>query len=413
MSAHLEVGAELTKLSRLLGVGAAELNFLETMPSAALRSFRLSATDYLFDRDADMLGRVAAGSKLVPIPLAAKIAQAAFGPLLCAAVSGLLDPDRAVKTAQRLPIPFLADVAVEMDPRRAAAVIAQMPAETVTAVAIELVERGEHVTMGRFVSFLPEHSLRRAVDAIADADLLRTAFVLEDKAGLDALMDIAHGRLAGIIAAAYEQDLWTEALDLVDHLDPAHRNELGEVAAAQSDEVLGAMIAAAHRMGAWDSLLPVTAAMSQESLARFARVPALADTDVLAGLVETAARQELWAQVLPLVDVVPIEVRGRLASCLGSLTRAQMLAALRAATRSGNLATLVDVALVQDASGRARVLELVDEAGDLDEFTGLLTHDTPELIWSALADVVTEMPDRVRTVIAARAGALGRADPFG
>ena len=499
MSEHFEVGAEITKLCRLLGVDPAELRFLETMPSAALRALRLSATDFLFDRDADMLSRVAAGSKLVPIPLSAKIAQAAFGPLLCAAVSGLLDPDRAVRTAQRLPIPFLADVAVEMDPRRAAAVIAQMPADIVTAVGVELVKRGEHVTMGRFVTFLPPATLRQALDAIPDADLLRTAFVLEDKSGLDQLMDIAHGRLAGIIAAAYEQDLWAEALDLLDHLDADHRRELGDVTATQPDRVLGAMIAAAHRLGAWDSLLPMTAAMSHDSLARFARVPAVhepevllelvrlalagdlwadllpltaqlpdsarrtvagyvaqldvatltelvriahagarwdallplatampdadrrriatlplfGEQEVLIAVVQTAARHELWAELLPLVDVVPADVRGRLATCLGSLTRDQMLAALRAATRSGNLASLVDVALAQDADGRARLLELVDEAGDLDEFAGLLTGDTPELIWRALSDVTTEIPARVRSVIAARAGELGRGDPFG
>ena len=413
MSEHLEVGAEIAKLSRLLGADAGELSFLERLPSAALRTFRLSATDFLFDRDADMLGRVAAGSKLVPIPLSAKIAQAAFGPLLCAAVSGLLDPDRAVRTAQRLPIPFLADVAVEMDPRRAAGVIAQMPPEIVAAVGVELVARGEHVTMGRFVAFLPPPTLRQALDAIGDADLLRTAFVLEDKSRLDELMDIARGRLAGIITAAHEHDLWAEALDLLDHLDPRHRHALGDAAAAQSDEVLGAMIAAAQRIGGWDSLLPVTAAMSQASLARLARVPELADVHVLTGLVEAAARQELWADVLPLVDVVPAGVRSRLGACLGALTREQMLAALAAATRSGNLSVLLDIALAQDAAGRARVLELVDEAGDLDEFAGLLTDDTPEVIWDALDGVVAEMPDRVRAVIAARAGQLGRTYPSG
>ena len=51
MSETLEVRAELLKLSRLLGVGEGELDYLEGIPSAELRQLRESATE----RSSDML----------------------------------------------------------------------------------------------------------------------------------------------------------------------------------------------------------------------------------------------------------------------------------------------------------------------------------------------------------------------
>lgn len=247
MSEALEVAAEITKLSRLLGVGEGELQFLARLPSVALQQFRFSATDVLFDGDRAQLGRVAGSSKLVPIPMAAKVAQLAFGPTLCAAVSGLLEPERGMKTAIRMPTPFLADVAADMDPRRAEAVIAIMPADTVVAVGCELVGRGDYLTMGRFVGYLPETTLGPAVAAIGAADLLRIAFVLEDKGRLDVLADLVQHRMADLIDAAHADGLWPEALDLLNQLNEDHRRLAHAVVAAYlavlPDESLDALVA--------------------------------------------------------------------------------------------------------------------------------------------------------------------------
>ncbi|MEO6887329.1 MAG: hypothetical protein ABI232_13730, partial [Jatrophihabitantaceae bacterium] len=81
------------------------------------------------------------------------------------------------------------------------------PADTVVAVGRELVGRGDYVTMGRFVGYLPEATLGPAVEAIDAADLLRIAFVLEDKDRLDALADLAHDRLSDLIDAAHTDRL--------------------------------------------------------------------------------------------------------------------------------------------------------------------------------------------------------------
>src|SRR5581483_11076982 len=120
MSERLERAAEVLKLARLLDTEPKELGYLDEIPATALRTFREQATDRLFAGDADRLRRVAAASKLVPVPITAKIAQLAFGPLLCAAVAGLLDPPHAVRVAAGCPTSFLADITTYLDPRRAA-----------------------------------------------------------------------------------------------------------------------------------------------------------------------------------------------------------------------------------------------------------------------------------------------------
>jgi Mg/Co/Ni transporter MgtE len=148
------------------------------------------------------------------------ISQHAFGAMLSARISGMLDPARAVDVAEKLPPSFLADIASELDPRRASNVIAGMPADQIVGVTRELTRRGEYVTMGRFVGHLGDDALLAAVATIDDATLLRTAFVLEERDRLDALADlISDERLEALLDAAEREALWPEVIDLLTHLD--------------------------------------------------------------------------------------------------------------------------------------------------------------------------------------------------
>ena len=407
MSETLERNAEITKLARLLGVDAKDVSYLEAVPADALRTFRDQVTDRLFAGDAGRLRRVAAASKLLPVPMTVKIAQLAFGPVLCAATAGLLDPAHAVKVASKCPTDFLADITIHLDPRRAPEVIAAVPTPLVVAVAKALLARDEHVTMGRFVSYLSPATLAAAVREIPDdADILRVAFVMEGKETLDELIDVARDRLAGLVTTAYEQRLWAEALDLIGHLSLENRAQLAEIAAAQGDDELDALVRAAHELDAWDVVLPVAAAMSAESLRRFGALPVIVEPEVLRAAIAAAARNELWEDVLPLVEVLPEESRPRIGALLGDLSRDEILAALTAAATSDHLPLLVDVALRQNADGRERVLQVIAELDELDEFTTLLTTSTPQLVWDALVEVREEMPDRVREALRARSGKL-------
>ena len=223
----LQAHAEVMKLARLLGREPDELGYLERLGPDDLRALRDSVTETLYDANGGSLGRLAAASRLLPSGLTATIGQRAFGPLLSARLAGLLDTDKAVDVATKLPPPFLADVAVELDPRRASDLIASIAPALIGQVTAELVARREYVTMGRFVGHLSDDAITAALAAMDDEALLQVAFVLEDKSQLSRLFaKLTKERSAGVIAAAAQDGLWLEALDLLNHLRKRQRKEM-------------------------------------------------------------------------------------------------------------------------------------------------------------------------------------------
>jgi hypothetical protein len=249
----LQARAEIRKLSRMLGRESAGLDYLEAVPLADLRALRGQITDVLWNADGTAIDKVAAAAKLIPSAISAAISERAFGPLLSAQLAGRLEPSRAVAVAGKLSTDFLADVAVELDPRRTSAVIAGIPARRIGAITAELVRRAEYVTMGQFVGHLGDEALRAALDEMSDADVLRVGFVLEDKGGLDRLVGLlSAGRMDGIIAAAAEEDLWIEALDLLAHLSPAHRRRIVKSATSLEATVLDRIVVTVVEHELWE-----------------------------------------------------------------------------------------------------------------------------------------------------------------
>jgi hypothetical protein len=243
MPATLQTRAEVEKLARLLGRDPETLGFLDEVPPADLRRLREQVTDTLYDGDAAALQRTAAAGRVLPPPLVAALAQKAFGPLLSARITSLLEPERAVDLAARLPVDFLADVAVELDPRRTRAVITGVPIDRTVRIAEELTARGEHVAMGRFIGHLEPECLAAVVDALGDADLLRIAFVAEDRDRFgEVLAGLPDERVEGMILAAHEDGLWPEALALVAEVDDDRIPRLAAAAAVQDDAVLDGLL---------------------------------------------------------------------------------------------------------------------------------------------------------------------------
>src|SRR5204862_2475051 len=101
-----------------------------------LREYREKVVDLLYDDDREQLSRAAEASRLLPAGTLAKIGERPLGPLICAHLSGLLDPQRAAESAQHFPTELLVELAAAMDPRRAVAVIAATPPETVVKIAV-------------------------------------------------------------------------------------------------------------------------------------------------------------------------------------------------------------------------------------------------------------------------------------
>ena len=230
--------AEAAKLARVLGTVPGRLAFLERADPAAVEALRDQVVDLLFEADGG-LERAAAANRLLPTQLLAVIGRKAFGPLLCARLSGLIEPARAVAIAAHMPTDFLAELAAEMDPRRARDVVARIPAGQIVDCAVLMAQAGEFVAMGRFVGHLPEESLRATIAELDDETLLRVAFVLDDRSRLDHLVGmLGDDRLAGIVRVAAGMRLVDEADLLVDSLGPANSRRLAALAGEVDDAEL-------------------------------------------------------------------------------------------------------------------------------------------------------------------------------
>jgi hypothetical protein len=268
----LAARAEILKLARLLSRDPTSLEYLEQVPADDIRSLREQVTELLFTAHGHALGRLATASRLLPVGVVATIGERAFGPVLSARITGMLEPARAVEMAARLPVAFLADVAIDLDPRRASEVIARIPPRQIGEITAELLRREEYVTMGRFVGHLPPEAVSAALEVMDDQALLRVAFVLESKSTLDELVGLlAPGRLDGIIDVAASANLWPETLDLLAHLSDEQRAALASNVAARDDGVLDSLLAAADQDGLWDELLPLVPFLSADERARVER----------------------------------------------------------------------------------------------------------------------------------------------
>ncbi|MEV8609805.1 hypothetical protein AB0383_18065 [Amycolatopsis sp. NPDC051373] len=232
---------EILKLARVLDVEPERLAYLADVDVADLQLFREQVTTTLFDANLVVLERMALASRLLPAPVAAKIAEKVFGPLLCARIAGLVDVSRGVDVAKRLPPKFLASVAAELDPRRATSIITRIPFDTVVAVAAELTRREDWITLGRFVGHLPDPTVRRSLAVLEDAALLRTAYVLDDKTRIDHVMGLLpEGRLPRLIrAAGADESLWEPALDVLANMGKARREAVFPLLDELPDELRG------------------------------------------------------------------------------------------------------------------------------------------------------------------------------
>ena len=220
MTGAIESRAEAAKLARLLRLDGPEaLAFVYGVPAEELRRYREELTDLLFDGDRLTFQRLANAARLLPARTAARVAQRALGPLICARVTGLVEPSRAADIARSFSVEFLAQLAAELDPRRAIDVITAMPHDAVCDVAVAMAADGEHVAMGRFVAHLDRAALLDCIARLGDEDLLRVAFVLEDEDRLGALLELVGSeRAAALFAHAAAFGPPGQAEDLLAHL---------------------------------------------------------------------------------------------------------------------------------------------------------------------------------------------------
>ncbi|CAN5163487.1 hypothetical protein BH11MYX1_BH11MYX1_40660 [soil metagenome] len=266
----------VVKLERVLGQH--DLGYLEALDASALRALREALSARLFDDARPVLQRVATGSKLLPTSLVARVGERVFGATLCAQVAGLLAPAYALDIALRMSDPFLASVSAMIDPRTAGEVVAAIPADRIVAVAAVLIERGDFVTMARFVDYLSPPTIGAVIDSVADElHLLRIGAYVESPAKLRELVSqLPLERTRKMLAALHgpASSLWLEALAIVEALDDEWRGAFGELAADFQPEVMRALIAVARAQGSWDAALVFAEAMSEPGRQKFFAIAA-------------------------------------------------------------------------------------------------------------------------------------------
>jgi hypothetical protein len=394
MAALLDADVEMLRLARLVDATPQQLDYLRHADPQDIRDLREQVTVAMFEADRQMLQRVASASRLIPSKLAALVAERAFGPLLCARLTGLMEPSRAVDVAAKLPISFLTDLAIGLDPRRASRVIAEIPPQQIAEITKQLAGREEYAVMGGFVGHLSEAALRAAIAVVGDETLLRTAYVIESKGSIGALVaTLPAERLESIIATAAERGLWIEALDVLRHVSEKQRGELGDIAAAQPDAVLESMVKAATKELLWDAVLPVTRAMSADSRARFCELKAIATRPVLASIVDAASRHALWPELLQLLPLLPAAARRRVAALGTGFGRPVLAQIVRAAHERGLWAPLMQFATELEARTQVQIAKLLAE-GDDEILDGLLDAVWELRLEPELARIAARLPKK-------------------
>lgn len=395
--------AEILKLARVLGVGEADLAYLHGSDAESIRSFREQASARLFDADEARLKRVAAASKLLPIPLIALIAEHVFGDLLCARVAGLIAPERAADLAQRLRVGFLADVTLQIDPRHVREVIKRIPVSRIVEVGLELARRGEFVTLARFVDYVSTDTIRAVMDKLPDnAALLHVAFFVEDKTRLNDLDGfLPETRLREIIflAADESQDLWAEALALMNYVDPEWRKRLGELAATLDEGIVSSMARSAQRQNLWSAVLPIVGVMSAAHQQRLMKLPILADDGVLDAIVKTVDVDHLWDQLIPLVPMMEPEQQKLLAN-LPRLRESRVLeAVLKATDVNGLWNQLLPLVGLMDETAQVRLAQAAEKLSD-SAFGRVFDAVQAGRTWGPLLVLLLRMREDVRARIA-------------
>lgn len=213
--------AELERLARVLRVPPDRLRFLEEAQRDDLRALRIAVADRLLDRSRQGMERALAVADLIPVALAAKLAEHALGAVLSARAASLLAPARAADFAHRLPPRFLAEIACHLDLRIVGSLIAGISQDVLAEAGECLREREEWIVLAAFVDHLPHADLARQLHVYDGEALLRLGFAVEDTARLDELVGLlGDDRLDELLAAAGEHGLWPEAVSLATHLGP-------------------------------------------------------------------------------------------------------------------------------------------------------------------------------------------------
>lgn len=239
---------EVLKLTRELQADPGTLDGLAVCDPGDLRRLRGLVGDALHDAHRPAFQRAAAASALLPTALTARLSQTLIGPYLAARIAAEMPPERSVKLTAHLEVDFLADVCLSLDPARVADTVRGMPDDRVLAVGMRLLERGEYVTLGKFVDVVSATVLDDMAERITDPDaLLRIATSIEARHRLDDLVRrIDDDRLVAMVEAAVVRGDVGSMVTLLAHLGASNRTRLAVMAVRAGPDLVQSLLGTAR-----------------------------------------------------------------------------------------------------------------------------------------------------------------------
>lgn len=368
---RLAARAEVIKLSHRLGKDEASLAFLRDVPAEDLRRFRGALEELLFSQELTLLHRAVALARWLPTWLLVALCRWVLGPLLTARVAGEMPAHRAAEVIMRLPPEFVARAAAMVDPRRVRELMQQMSVDSVVRVAGALRQQRDYITLGRVVEFLPDESIRAVESAIEDeGELLKIAFFTESRNRMDHLVHLMPPEKVRnailVVQDESRRELWPLVFALLANVSYALKRELGEVAAAQGQDVLNALVHAIQEEDLWVDVLPMVVSLAPNTQRRLANMPVLAEPGVLDGFVRAAAEDGLWNEVLSLTRLMKDELRLRISQIVDRLPAGALRPAAYAALKGEHWETLLDLVGRNSESQQRELAELVRGYGAVD-----------------------------------------------
>ncbi len=278
---------EVQKLAHELGVKPESLSYLESVPASELATLRHGVSRAIFAANEKRIKPLGALAKRVPASLAARVAKAALGPLLCGRVASVMNPKVAIPLAGHFDAGFLAEVTLSLDPAASAEIIKGLDDELVIGVGEQLLEAGEYMVLARFITVVDEHVVLALVDIADGAQLLEVAVYAEDQDRIDELLTaIPEAKLSDVIeAAATDSARADSAVSLISMLSNDSQRKLADIAASLPGSVPDAIVGAIVRLEVWPELLPVVGSLSNDAIGAFVNVPTLLDASLVDELI--------------------------------------------------------------------------------------------------------------------------------
>lgn len=293
---------EVAKLAHELRADESDLHFLVSRSPQELRRLRGHVAEALFTRHEDRVLRLASLSKLLPVPITAKIAELALGPMLSARVAGVLDGRDAAKLAGHLDPKFLTEVSVSLDPKRVAPIVTALPDDLVVDVGRRLLAKQQHLVLARFVSVVDVKLALAVVESGTADDLLKVALYTDDTAALDGIVQhLPDLMLAEVLHAADKENAWDAAVNLVTSLSAESLarivNQIGVVEAGSRNH----LVAAVDDNDVWEHVLPALTELDALTASALVNVPHTLDVAVIDRVLGLARELDLAPVVVHLV----------------------------------------------------------------------------------------------------------------